>query len=88
MMAGPVFPKLVDQENRIFFFFCHSMGNVGSYFPYQGLNSYPLHGEHKVLTTGPSGKYAELCLCAPIPLFGLERGLNLTELVGGATGNS
>ena len=87
-MAGLIFPKLIDQRNRIFFFFFAVPWGMWDHAPHQGLNLYPLHWECKVLTTGPPGTSPELCLCVPIPLFGLEQGLNLTELVGEATGSS
>ena len=39
-----------------FYFFNHTVWHVGSQFPDQGQNLYPLHWKHGVLTSGPPGK--------------------------------
>ena len=38
------------------FIYGHTSWPVGSYFPNQGSNSWPLQGKHRDLTTGPPGK--------------------------------
>ena len=48
------------------------MYHVGSYFPHQGSNLHPLHWKHRVLPTGPPGKYSstlDSLLPRPLPLL-------------------
>ena len=40
----------------VILFISHTVRQVGSKFPNQGLNTYPLHWKHGVLTTGLPGK--------------------------------
>ena len=35
----------------------HAMWHVGSYFPDQGSNPLPMLWKHRILTTGPPGKF-------------------------------
>ena len=50
--------------NQFFLFLSH---HVGSYFPDQGLNLYPLQWKHRILTTGLPGK--SLYMVFEITLF-------------------
>ena len=44
------------EYSTIIFYYCHAVWHVGSSFPNQGSNPFPLHWERRVLTSGPPGK--------------------------------
>ena len=51
VLSGPHHPLWVP-----LFYFFGCVTHLGSWFPDQGSNPHPLHGKHRVATTGPSGK--------------------------------
>ena len=46
----------------VFIYFRHASPHAGSQFPTQGLNPSPLHWEHRVLISRPTGKFTQGCL--------------------------
>ena len=48
-------------SSSLFFFWLYHLA-CGNFFPEQGLNPWPLHWKHRVLTTGPPGKVSTAVL--------------------------
>ena len=49
-------PSLLSFFLKLFIFLSHAIWHVGSLFPNQGLNPWPLYWKHRVLTIGPPKK--------------------------------
>ena len=52
----------VNFLRSVLIYFHHASPHAGSQFPTQGLNPSPLHWEHRVLTSRPTGKFTQGCL--------------------------
>ena len=55
-MAPWAFSQCSSESSDQFFFFFLALSHVGSLFPNQGSNPFPLHWKCRLLTTGPPGK--------------------------------